>query len=157
MWCKVIENICHTCFVITRSSVSFHTSGPFYWHGLTLIPAWISNRIHYNVWDEITYPFLNFNGATVEIHQWISNFIPHFSGHAIASPCWLLKLNHVCKKGSHKYLSSTSQNVTRLYIQNCQACCSIHLPKRLCILPLLEVREMNARRSRRCCTTLGVP
>ena len=42
-------------------------SGPFYQHGLTLIPAWISNYIHYNVWDEITYPFLNFNGATVEV------------------------------------------------------------------------------------------
>ena len=30
-------------------------------------PAWISNYIHYNVWDEITYPFINFNGATVEV------------------------------------------------------------------------------------------
>ena len=40
---------------------------PFYEHGLTLIPAWISNYIHYKVWDEITYPFLNFNGATVEV------------------------------------------------------------------------------------------
>ena len=39
----------------------------FYWHGLTLIPAWISNYIHYNVWDEITYQFLNFNGCTVEV------------------------------------------------------------------------------------------
>ena len=37
--------------------------GPFYLHGLTLIPAWISNYIHYKVWDEIAYPFLNFNGA----------------------------------------------------------------------------------------------
>ena len=36
-------------------------------HGLTLIPAWISNYTHYNAWDEITYPFLNFNGATVEV------------------------------------------------------------------------------------------
>ena len=26
-----------------------------------------SNYTHYNVWDEITYPFLNFNGATVEV------------------------------------------------------------------------------------------
>ena len=34
---------------------------PFYWHGLTVIPAWISNYTHYNVWDEIIYPFLNFN------------------------------------------------------------------------------------------------
>ena len=30
--------------------------------GLTLIPAWISNYINYNGWDEITYPFVNFNG-----------------------------------------------------------------------------------------------
>ena len=41
--------------------------GPFYSHGLTLIPAWISNYIHYKVWNEITYPFLNFNSATVEV------------------------------------------------------------------------------------------
>ena len=34
---------------------------------LTLIPAWISNHKPSNVWDEITYPFLNFNGATVEV------------------------------------------------------------------------------------------
>ena len=31
------------------------------------IPPWISNYTHYNVWDEITYPFLSFNGATVEV------------------------------------------------------------------------------------------
>ena len=41
--------------------------GPFYWHELTVIPAWISNHIHYKVWDGITYPFLNFNGAIVEV------------------------------------------------------------------------------------------
>ena len=45
------------------------TSGRFYLHELTLIPAWISNYIHYNVWDEITYPFLNFNGCTVEVYM----------------------------------------------------------------------------------------
>ena len=28
--------------------------GTFYKHGLTLIPSWISNPIHYKVWDEIT-------------------------------------------------------------------------------------------------------
>ena len=41
--------------------------GPLYEYGLILIPAWISNYIHYKVWGEITYPFLNFNGATVEV------------------------------------------------------------------------------------------
>ena len=29
------------------------------------------------VWNEITYPFPNFNGATVEVWEWLSNFIPH--------------------------------------------------------------------------------
>ena len=41
--------------------------GPFYWHGLTLSPAWISNYIHCKIWDEITNAFLNFNGCTVEV------------------------------------------------------------------------------------------
>ena len=41
--------------------------GRFYLHGLTLIPAWISNHMPSKVWDEITYPFLNFNGCTVEV------------------------------------------------------------------------------------------
>ena len=29
------------------------------------------------VWDEIPYPFLNVNGVTVEVYEWISNSIPH--------------------------------------------------------------------------------
>ena len=33
--------------------------GHFYQHGLTSIPAWICNHIHYKMWDEITFPFLN--------------------------------------------------------------------------------------------------
>ena len=47
----------------------------------------MSNYIHYNVWDEITYPFPNFNGGTVEVWEWLSNFIPHFPGHMITYPC----------------------------------------------------------------------
>ena len=33
----------------------------------TLIPAWISNYIHYKLWDEITYPFQNFKSCTIEV------------------------------------------------------------------------------------------
>ena len=33
------------------------TMGPFYKHGLTWTPTWISNYIHYKAWDEITSPF----------------------------------------------------------------------------------------------------
>ena len=60
---------------------------PFYYHVLTVIPAWISNCIHYKVWDEITYPFSNFNGATVEVWEWISNSIRHLTGHIITYSC----------------------------------------------------------------------
>ena len=29
------------------------------------------------MYDEITYPFPNFNDATIEVPEWISNFISH--------------------------------------------------------------------------------
>ena len=32
----------------------------------TFIPTWISNYIHYKVWDEVIYPFLKRSGATLE-------------------------------------------------------------------------------------------
>ena len=44
----------------------FNSWGPFYWHGLILILAWLNEYIHYNVWDEITYPFPHLSGRTVE-------------------------------------------------------------------------------------------
>ena len=53
--------------IILVNIYELHSWAPFYLHGLTLISAWISNYIHYNIWDEITYPFLNFNRATVEV------------------------------------------------------------------------------------------
>ena len=66
---------------------------------ITLTPAWISNHIHYNVWSIITYPFLNFIGAALEVLEWISNFTPHFSEHVITYPC-KDDLNHVIKGGT---------------------------------------------------------
>ena len=42
-----------------------------------MIPACISINIHYILWDEIVYPFANFNGGTtVEVCRLIRNFIP---------------------------------------------------------------------------------
>ena len=55
---------------------------------IPLCGAWTSNHIHYKVWGEITYPFPNFNGAAVEVWEWKSNFIPHFTRHVITYPCW---------------------------------------------------------------------
>ena len=64
----------------------------------TNMTAWISNHIHYKMWDEMTYPFPKFNGATVEVWEWISNFT-----HTLVACDYLsmlrLKLNHVSKRG----------------------------------------------------------
>ena len=46
----------------------------------------------WEVWDEITYPFLNVNGCPVEVKEWISNFSPHFEMDVITYiyPCWFM-------------------------------------------------------------------
>ena len=62
--------------------------GPCFKHGLTLNPAWISNYNGSKVWDEISYPFPNFNGAAVEVWKWNSNFIPQLTGYVITYRCW---------------------------------------------------------------------
>ena len=57
--------------------------GPVYQHGLTFSEQGYSNYIHYKVWCAIIYSF-----PTVEVWEWISNFILHFAGYVIHYPCW---------------------------------------------------------------------
>ena len=85
----------------SKRTGSLHASSPFYKHGLTLIPAWISDHILSKVWDEIIYSFSNFNGCTVEVWEWISNFIPHFTFHNGCDYLSMLgsKLNQINKRG----------------------------------------------------------
>ena len=66
--------------IITRSSI--------YLHELALIQVWISNHTHNKVWDEITYPFSNLNGAASGVWEWMSNFIPHFIMDVFTYPYW---------------------------------------------------------------------
>ena len=40
------------------------------------------------MWDEITNPFPNFGGLTVDILEWKSNFIQHFILDVITYPYW---------------------------------------------------------------------
>ena len=39
-------------------------------------------------WEQITYPFPNFNGCAVEVWELISNFVSHFIMDAITYSCW---------------------------------------------------------------------
>ena len=58
------------------------------------IPFHITNRVQVvivsviEMWVESTYSFPNFNGSAVEVWEWISNLIPHFTGNLIAYPCY---------------------------------------------------------------------
>ena len=71
--------------------------GPSYKHAqFKFDPSTGNNYIHHKVWDEITSPFPNFNGCSMEVWEWISNFIPHFDGHVII---YAGRLNHVNKRG----------------------------------------------------------
>ena len=60
-----------------------YSRAPFNSNGLALILTWISNYIHYKMWDEFTYLFQDFNSSAVEVLEWISNFNQHFTGHVI--------------------------------------------------------------------------
>ena len=62
-------------------SQAAHLPAPWY-----LQRSRISNHMPSTVWDEITYPFPNSNGCTVEVWEWISNFIPHFMSVVISFP-----------------------------------------------------------------------
>ena len=53
------------------------------------------------VWDEITYLFPNFSGATVEVWELTGNFTPHIIMDVMTYSYWVgLKLNHASKRGS---------------------------------------------------------
>ena len=49
---------------------------------ITLIPTWISSHTNLDMWNNV------WNGIAVQLWGWISNFIPHFTGHVITYPCW---------------------------------------------------------------------
>ena len=51
------------------------------------------------VWDEIIYPFPNFNGAAVEVWEWISNFIPYLIIDVITYPYWDQSKSMLVKRG----------------------------------------------------------
>ena len=84
--------------------------GAFYCHGLTLIQAWISNYIHYEVWDWIIYPFPNFKGAVTEA---LNGFISQFNAHVIFThdQFWPSAIAVAC---IYVYVSTPSLSVQKL-------------------------------------------
>ena len=99
-WWSVIDckNCCCPCLyssqqltavqcrgVIYEMSLQSHVSylNPYYKHGLTLIPALVTTC---PVKWRMKFP--NCNGTTVNVWEWISNFISHLLVDVITYPCW---------------------------------------------------------------------
>ena len=78
------EFIMNDCITTTKQST---TKPGAYFLGYT-VPAWIGYHMPSKVWDELTYSFLNFNGCTVGVYEWINNFFQHFTMDVITNPCW---------------------------------------------------------------------
>ena len=49
----------------------------------------------------MTHLLPEFNGATVEVWEWISNFILHFNGHVITYPCQWCGVDTFSQKRIH--------------------------------------------------------
>ena len=102
IYVQYIPRHMHTmvCFVFWIVLITPQTPDLGYWHGLTLIPVWISNHMPSKMWDEITYPFPNFNGINVAVWVWIRNFNPQLVMNGITYPCWynstLIERAHGC-------------------------------------------------------------
>ena len=72
--------------------------GPSHKHGLTLIPAWISNHMPITLWDEITHPFPNSKSVPLKHgYGWVIS--PTLYNRCNYLTMLALKLIYVNKKG----------------------------------------------------------
>ena len=74
-----------SCICIQLIYTSIFPRGPFYSHGLTLIPAWINNHTHHRVWVKLLACFQTpiFNSCTFECR--------HRETYRSSDICWLKK------------------------------------------------------------------
>ena len=80
---QIFHSIMETTIMRTEGFSLAVPQGPLIQTWIKFNRRWISEYIHYKVWEEITYWFPNFNGCTGEVWERISNSIAHFTGHVI--------------------------------------------------------------------------
>ena len=75
-WCALFELVWVTGYAYMSDSPMNMVSHTFC---VTQSTASISNHMPSNVWDEITYPFPNLDGCIIELIEWISYFVSHYT------------------------------------------------------------------------------
>ena len=100
----------------------------------------------------IIYPFLNFNGATVEVWEWMISFILHITGHV--NTFLGLKLIHISKSVPPDQLSCGCflfrelKNGQAFYVQKLLHMTSRkHTNTHTVLIPLLYHNETNWTKS----------
>ena len=86
-WSWWFETLSCPLWRLCNDSIGSYHPGPFLLTWINFNPRMEVVYTHYKMWDEIIHPFLNVKHATVEVWEWIRNFIPHFTGHGITYPC----------------------------------------------------------------------
>ena len=104
------------------SETSCH-SWPLLLTWLTSISACINNNTYYKVLAEITYPFPNLNGTTVDVWEWISNFIPCLLGKWLPIHARIKVIP--CKKGGSGLVNSLCHATTSQWSYY-PAICEVH-------------------------------
>ena len=102
-----IINVFRTTIFHSLSSFAQIYHLPKKTHRLSVIPAWVSNYMHNKVWGEITYPFLNFNSAIIEV--WITKALV---------PPWEMRdsgIHWFCHWLSHKDFTSVALLIDTLW------------------------------------------
>ena len=106
-----------TRFHVMTSSQEENFSGRF-------LPTWINFNPSKN---KLLHPFPNFNGATIEVWECISNFIPHLPGHMMTYPCRDLRLT-ISIKGAPDVISGDEgafeERITRCRAQQKSTWCN---------------------------------
>ena len=110
--------------VLLYWGTSLATRGLFYWHGVTLIPRWISNHMPSKVWGEITYLYPNFNSCAFEV--W--NVTLHFIKNVITLSTLRIKLIHVNKRSPWDSHPMTSKLRHMASYQHTAPCMHGYLP-----------------------------
>ena len=66
------------------------------------------------MWDAIDYPLPNFNGAAVEVWEWINNSTPYFTVHVITFHA-VIKVKPIKRFQWIKYIHRHSDGIVRHY------------------------------------------
>ena len=106
------------------------------------------NHMSSKLRDEITCTFPNFNGCTVEILEWINNFIQYFMMDVSTYPCWMKVSSYCIVRESSDLLISAF--IVLIYIYIYIFFCKVSYNAAISFTPLNQVTSTQLNSTQRC-------